>query len=35
VESGQNQVTFTCDPPQGASARARVTVIVQGEPLRP
>jgi hypothetical protein len=35
LEAGDNAVTFACDPPQGASARARVTVIVQGEALRP
>jgi hypothetical protein len=34
LEPGDNEVTFTCDAPDGISARAHVTVISQGEPLR-
>ena len=35
LAAGDNRLAFTCDPPEGASARARVTVIARGEPLRP
>jgi hypothetical protein len=35
LDAGDNRLTFTCEPPQGSSARLRVTAIAQGEPLRP
>jgi hypothetical protein len=35
LEAGDNRLAFTCEPPQGASARVRVTAIARGEPLRP
>jgi hypothetical protein len=35
LETGENQATFTCKGPEGAPARARVTVITQGNPLGP
>ena len=35
LAAGDNRLAFTCDPPEGASARARVTVVARGEPLRP
>jgi len=34
VAAGTNEVAFTCDGPKGYSARAEVTVITCGEPLR-
>jgi hypothetical protein len=33
LEAGENQVKFTCEAPEGVSARAYVTVISQGEPM--
>ena len=33
LEAGQNQVTFTCDVAEGVSARAKVTLITQGDPV--
>lgn len=33
LESGDNQVEFTCEVPGDVSARANVTVISEGEPL--
>ncbi|MCY3020727.1 MAG: hypothetical protein NTW87_17050 [Planctomycetota bacterium] len=35
LETGDNRLTFACEPPQGANARVRVTAITQGEPLQP
>jgi hypothetical protein len=32
LETGENQVTFTCDVAEGVSARAKVTLITQGDP---
>lgn len=32
LEEGENQVTFTCDVAEGVSARAKVTLITQGDP---
>jgi hypothetical protein len=34
LAAGENQVEFACDAPRGVSARAYVTVISLGEPLR-
>lgn len=34
VAAGENQVTFTCEGPKGYNARANVTIITQGKPLR-
>ena len=34
LEPGENQVKFTCGAPPGVSARAIVTLITQGEPLK-
>jgi hypothetical protein len=34
LEPGENAVTFRCGAPQGVSARAYVTVITHGKPLR-
>jgi len=34
LEAGDNRVEFTCDARGGVSARAYVTVISYGEPLR-
>ena len=34
LAEGKNRITFTCDPPEGYAARAEVTVISSGEPLR-
>ena len=33
VATGENRIAFSCEPPQGLGARAKITVIVQGEPL--
>ena len=33
LEPGDNAARFDCDAPAGVSARARVTIISQGEPL--
>jgi len=33
LSSGDNRVTFDCDPPAGANARVRVTLIFQGGPI--
>jgi hypothetical protein len=35
LAAGDNRLTFTCEPPRDASARACVTAIAQGEPLQP
>jgi hypothetical protein len=35
LRPGANDVTFTCEAPEGASARANVTVISYGEILKP
>ena len=35
LAAGDNRLTFTCEPPRDASARACVTVSAQGEPLQP
>lgn len=32
--TGENAITFTCQPQEGYSARAEITVICSGEPLR-
>ncbi|MBI5095446.1 MAG: hypothetical protein HZB26_23810 [Candidatus Hydrogenedentes bacterium] len=34
LNPGDNKVEFTCEPPAGVSARAHVTVIGQGEPIK-
>jgi len=34
VAAGENQIAFTCEGPEGYNARANVTVITQGKPLR-
>jgi hypothetical protein len=33
LASGQNQVTFGCEGPQGVNPRARVTLITVGPPI--
>ena len=35
LEAGENRATFSCQGPEGSVARARVTVITQGDPLGP
>jgi hypothetical protein len=35
VAAGENQVSFSCEGPDGRRARAKVTVITCGEPLEP
>lgn len=34
VTAGENRIAFACEGPEGYHARAQVTVITQGEPLR-
>ena len=34
LEAGENDVIFRCDPTQGYNARAEVTLISSGEPIR-
>jgi len=34
LERGLNQVRFECDAPDGVNARARVTIVTEGRPLR-
>ncbi|MFW6107227.1 MAG: hypothetical protein ACOC8A_00905 [bacterium] len=34
LAAGDNPITFTCGPPQGHAARAKLTIITQGQPLR-
>jgi len=33
MRGGKNDVSFTCDAPEDARARARITVITSGRPV--
>jgi len=34
LQEGDNRIHFYCDDPEGVNARANVTIISRGEPLR-